>query len=222
MMGGGAGSIYLTASPPTQEIILGSQYELFYLFDGLSSPTFEFDSFMGALTDQGSYTTFEGSRVDWGRWLPGYLVFEGGVQFSTIGDFHYAVSTDITPLSFLTSGTLTGNVVYNYVGGTSPTDLNGIPGTLNTIGLNVDFTMQTVNLNVSTTVSATTLSGAAAGTISAFVDPGIGIVGGTGTVLKAYGLFLGPTASGAITSYDIRDSGGNGAIGTAVFERPVP
>ena len=90
MAGGGnsSGSIYLTAPPPTQDILLGPQYELLAVFDGLSTPTFEFQSYISALTDQGSYTFVDGARVDWGRWTPGYLVFENGSQTptSTIGD----------------------------------------------------------------------------------------------------------------------------------------
>ena len=219
-MGASAGSIILSASPPSQEIVLGSQYELLYLFDGLSAPTFEFDSFMSALTDQGSFTFNDGSRVDWGRWITGYLEFANGAQVSSIGDFHYAVSTNITSLSAIS---LTGAVSYSNIGGTSPTDLNGMPASLNIISLGVDFTMQTVDLSINVTANSIPLGAAAVGApLTAFVSPDVGITGsGTnGEILKAYGLFVGSNAEGAIVSYDIRDmSGTNGAIGVSVFAR---
>lgn len=220
-MGGGAGSIYLTASPPTQEILLGSQFEVLHIFDGLASPTFEFQSNSSALTDQGSFMFLDGSFIDWGRWIPGYAVLEAGSPQMTVGDFHYIFSDTITPTSLVTSpGALTGGL-YTYVGGTSPTDLNGVAGIINagSTSLNVDFMAQTVNLNVSTTIGSTTLMGAASGTITNFIDPNVGIVGVSVTTLKANGLFVGPTAAGAITSFDLRDGSGNGAIGTAAFAR---
>lgn len=221
--GNNAGTLYLTAPPPTQDISLGPQYEVFHLFDGTASPTFEFFSNASALNSQGSYTFVDGARVDWGRWsaigMPSYAVFDNGVQQTTIGDFHYAVSTDITPISYLQSGALTGVIAYNYVGGTTPTDLAGSNAIFNSAALSVDFTAQTVNLNVNVTAGSTPLNGTASGTLSAFVTPNVGISGGSAVILKAFGQFVGPTASGAITSYDIRDMGGNGAIGTAVFAR---
>ena len=222
---GGADSIFLENPPRfTQEILLGAQNEVLRIFDG-ESPTFEFQSNNSSLTDQGSRTFNDGARVDWGRWVPGYTVLEGGVAVPTIGDFQYIFSRDITSVTFLESGTLTGTIGYGHAGGPQPTDLAGNLGMIDaaSTALYVNFTDQFVTLSVGVTFGGPVLSGVAAGPIRAFIDPNGGIFSNpqSNTFLKANGLFVGPTASGAITAFDIRDSAGNGATGTAVFDRSL-
>lgn len=225
-----AGTVVLV-DPARQAIDLGTQSEVVHVLDGLSSPSFEFQRGASALTDQGGFNMFAdvGVRVDWGRWQPGFVILQGGIAVTSTGSFHYIYSSDITPIGLVaTPGALTGGM-YTYVGGTSPTDLSGNLGTLSTAGLLVNFSTQMVTLNITTAINnaagaPVALSGAASGGILDFVSPNIGIAGTTGTpstatTLKAYGQFVGPTASGAITSFDLRDNAGNGAIGTAAFKR---
>ena len=225
-----AGAV-VVVDPTRQAIDLGAQSEVVHVFDGVSAPSFEFQRGTSALTDQGGFNLFAdvGVRVDWGRWQPGFVILQGGVAVTSTGSFHYIYSSDITPIGLVaTPGALTGGM-YTYVGGTSPTDLSGNLGTLSTAGLLVNFSTQMVTLNITTSINnaagaPVVLSGAASGGVLDFVSPNIGIAGTTGTpstatTLKAYGQFVGPTASGAITSFDLRDNTGNGAIGTATFKR---
>ena len=153
------------------------------IFDGLAVPTFEFLSNGSSLIDQGTRTFSDGGRVDWGRWTPGYTVLDGGVPTSTVGDFHYIFSENLTNPNLVTnpSGGLVGGV-YGYVGGTQPTNFAGVPGVIlpGETFLFVDFTQQFVDLRVGTLISGTTLIGRATGIIEAFITPDVGI---TGTIL---------------------------------------
>lgn len=230
---GGSGSIFLVESPPTQEILLGSQNEVLRVFDGLFTLTFEFLRNNSSLTDQGARTFSDGGRVDWGRWTPGYTVLDGGVPATTVGDFHYIFSENLTNPNLVTnpSGGLVGGT-YGYVGGTQPTNFAGVPGVIlpGNTSLSVDFTMQVVGLNVGTLINGTTLIGSASGPILDFITPDVGIAGNillqdmSTNRLRASGFFVGPTAAGAITSFDITNISaggavGQGSVGTAVFQR---
>ena len=220
VVGTGAGSILLVS--PSQEILLGTSKEVVRIFDPILTPSFEFLSNTATLIDRGSLKLDDGALVDWGRWQPGYLLFENGMQLSTVGDFHYIFSQDITVLT--TPSTLTGGL-YNFAGGTRPTNLNGVVGDIIPSGtsLLVDFAGQMVTFNVQTFIQNVPLSGTAMGSIMAFTTPDIGITTAPGSpnLVRATGFFVGPTASGAITSFDITSPGGtNRAVGTAVFARP--
>ncbi len=226
-MGGqpSSGSVLLTAASPTQEILLGAQNEVLRIFDGLTSPTFEFLSNGSSLSTSDPATTFvfnDGGIVNWGRWLPGFIVKDGGIVEQTLGDFQYIFSQNITSPSLVTSGTLTGGL-YGYVGGTSPANALGVTGTINPLNtfLSVDFGGQTAFFSVETSISGVTLSGSASGSIRDFINPLSGISSITSSVFVfANGFFVGPTAAGAITSFTIQDiTNGNGAAGTAVFRR---
>ena len=220
MVGPSSGSIFLTAASPSQEILLGAQNEVLRIFDGLTPPTFEFLSNSSSLTDQGSITFSDGGRVDWGRWLPGFSVIDGGIAASTVGDFQYIFSQNITPTASIP---LTGTALYSYVGGPAPADLNGVTGSiLASTSLNVDFAQQFVTFNVGTLINGVTLTGSASGSIAAFIDPNSAIISPptAAALVKANGFFVGPTAAGAITSFTILDNQStNGATGTAVFAR---
>lgn len=222
-VGDSAGSIFLKS--PSQEILLGVNNEVVRIFDPTVTPSFEFRSNTATLIDRGSLTLDDGAFVDWGRWQPGYLVLENGMQLSTIGDFHYIFSQDITPENLVRGGTLTGGL-YNHAGGTQPTNLNGVAGQIIPSGtsLFVDFVGQTVTFNVQTLIQDVPLSGTAMGSIITFTTPDMGITTAPGSpnLVRASGFFVGPTAAGAITSFDIRrPTGTDGAVGTAVFARPT-
>lgn len=230
MSAGGAGSIFLSVSPPSQEILLGSQNEVLRIFDGATPPTFEFLSNNSSLSDQGTYTFSDGGRVDWGRWAPGYSVLDGGVPVTTtVGDFQYIFSQDITSQNLVLnpSGGLTGGV-YGYVGGPAPSDFNGVTGRIlpGNTSLNVNFTMQSVTLNVGTLINGVTLIGSATGVIADFINPNSAIISNpieqmtNGTIVKANGFFIGPTAAGAIASFDIVGGPTSpGATGAVVLAR---
>ena len=117
---------------------------------------------------------------------------------------------------------------YGYVGGPFPTDLAGNPVAINNAGtfLSVDFMTQTIGAGVSVILNPTTIiSGLASGTIQDFITPNVGIISAPTDPIFLYttGFFVGPTAAGAITSFDIRDTNaGLGATGTAVFDRSAP
>ena len=224
VVGTGAGSILLVS--PSQEILLGTSKEVVRIFDPILTPSFEFLSNTATLIDRGSLKLSDGALVDWGRWQLGYLLFENGMPLSTVGDFHYIFSSDITPENLVrTPGALTGGL-YNYAGGTQPTNLNGVAGQIIPSGtsLFVDFVGQMVTFNVETLIQGVPLSGTAMGSITAFTTPDMSITTAPGSpnLVRATGFFVGPTAAGAITSFDILSPmGTDGAIGTAVFARPT-
>ncbi len=211
--------VVVVTAPPTQQINLGTQYEVLSFYDGtVPILATSFSSNTSSLTNQGAVTTSDGARIDWGRWTPGYTVTPYGSPGFPVGDFQYIFSTNITPASFPTSGALTGAITYNYVGGTAPTDSFGNAATLNSATLSVNFTSQVVNMSVNVSTSGGgTLSGAGVGSIP-MGSSAFSISPASGDALVAYGQLVGPTAGGAITSYQI-SNGMVSAIGTAAFKR---
>ena len=225
----------LIADDPSKFIEIGAQNELNRVFDASTPPTFEALRNNAAIVDQGSFNAFAdaGTAVYWGRWEDqGYIISEAGSPITAFGPFHYIHSPDITPVGLVTTpGALTGGN-YTYVGGTSPSNFNGDVGSLTAASLNVNFSTQVVTLGISATVldpmlSMVNLTGTAIGSVQNFVSD-VGIVGFSGdpqrpmptdTTLLAKGAFIGPTASGAITAFQLQDSQGNLAIGTAAFRR---
>ena len=205
---------------PDRNVLLGSNNEVTFLSDDricIDCAGFKFSAGSALLAESGKTNLIDGSRIFWGRWEKDFSVTDQGTLKQSLGSFHYMYSPDITPMSavFNTATPLTGGI-YNYAGGTAPTNQNGITGTISGAALNVNFAQQLISFNISTNIAGVSLSGEGSGTIQNFIlkhIPLSGVLQG-----KASGLFVGPTAGGAITSFDLSD-GSNTASGTALFKR---
>jgi len=98
----------------------------------------------------------------WGRWSGGVATISGS-NGTTQLDLHQR------SLAYIFAGTqsgpvalpLTGSAVYDVIGNTSPTDVAGHAGTLNTASLNANFTDRTVSANVNIAINGQTWNGTA-------------------------------------------------------------
>jgi hypothetical protein len=98
----------------------------------------------------------------WGRWSGGVAVINaGGAQqpLPLAGrSLHYVFSgVQNGPVAL----PLTGTATYSLIGSTSPTDLSGNVGTLNSATLNANFTARSVDTNVNLTIAGQTIVGSA-------------------------------------------------------------
>jgi hypothetical protein len=94
----------------------------------------------------------------WGRWSGGTATV-GGQSLDLNGrSLHYIFAgTQTGPVAL----PLTGSAVYDVIGSTSPTDINGHVGTLNSAALNANFTARTVDTSVNLTINGQTWTGSA-------------------------------------------------------------
>lgn len=173
--------------------------------------------------------------VNWGRW-------QGQARIDTVadgqvipivhtGDVHFIYSPNTTSLTRLAqlSG-LGGNISYtNLVGGTLPTNQNGITGTLTSMSISADFSL------ASQSITGYNLLVTAGGqTYSAFnLNPTIPFnelnrsfqLSGTGCAVaacsgEASAQFVGFNAEGIISSYSVGEADGSAGIsGTALIRR---
>ena len=170
-----------------------------------------------------------GTNVGWGRWSGDmYEVKDNGVTASHVGSMHYIAAEAINQY-----GPMTGTFAYTTVGGTRATDQYGnVAASVANVNMGVDFTLQkinsfTINTNVGGNTYAAQLGvGGVAGN-----TPISTAVSNTGMALtfttacpncggSANLAFVGTQAEGAITNYNIGDSGTNIAVnGTAVLQR---
>jgi hypothetical protein len=180
--------------------------------------------------------------IYWSRYNSGFTVTDayGG---GTSGNYHamYAEhatnKTELSNLQALASTTpALVNATYTLVGNTSPTDLAGNSGKLNSLVVGANFSNQTITrYDLNATVAGNTwdahLSGGPAG-FSSFNSPqvagnnaGIALTGTcapacgpvTGT---ARGSFTGDQAQGLITSYQLQNAAGtNGLSGVAALKK---
>ena len=99
----------------------------------------------------------------WGRWANGTAtVTRGGTVdqlFLTGSSLHYIFAgAQSGPVSL----PLTGTAVYDVIGSTSPTGVNGAVGTLNSATLDANFTNRTASAAVNIAISGQTWTGSAA------------------------------------------------------------
>lgn len=146
------------------KVYIGGGNEITYVEEyeaGGSCNVCQFAPHLSSLTDQGVRGTNAGGanvNVNWGRWVGNYIVAENGDEFNPVGqNFHVIYSDQLTDHSDIAALNGAGSATFNYYGGTSPTDQNGVAGTVNTSSLTVDFNSQqftAVALNV--TVNSST------------------------------------------------------------------
>jgi hypothetical protein len=105
------------------------------------------------------------SGMSWGRWQGSWVTTnpaQGTVAAAATNNLHWFASPTQTQAVNLPR---TGTFTYTYVGGTSPTDNNGITGTLiANPTFNADFTSQTVSTSLGVSMPAST---GPAGTLTA-------------------------------------------------------
>jgi hypothetical protein len=104
--------------------------------------------------------------IRWGRYDTGYFAVIDRVTGAVLnpaitqgGINHYLLGATQTGATTLPAS---GSATYTFVGGTNPTDRNGVAGTLNAATLSANFGAQTVNASVNATVSGVNWTAAAA------------------------------------------------------------
>jgi FecR protein len=181
--------------------------------------------------------------IYWSRYSNGFTVSDA-TGSSISGDYHsiYAThattGTELIALQGLANTTMPSLITgtYNLAGKTSPTDLNGITGTLNSLTIIVNFGNQTITqYSLNATVGGVNylaeLAGAGPAAISAFTNSasgGVALIGSSSTgfgptaVLtgSANGAFTGTQAQGMTTAYQLQNAAGTaGVSGVAALVR---
>jgi len=183
---------------------------------GGSGDLSSFSATTGTAYNTGSVVAGD-STINWGSYASGDFTAldSGGVtsQLST-NVANYITATNV----LVNTGDLptSGYVNYDFVGGAG--DITFDSGSY----IQVDFSTQQVIASLNSGVDSWSTPGAAAQTIADFYGAGITLnYTGSGTVLQGgtmYGRFVGTNADGAITYYDISDTGGSSHVGTAAFK----
>jgi hypothetical protein len=132
-------------------------------------------SFSGPYAPLGTHSTYSlgtatvvESGVDvstgmvWGRWGGGVATITHGTQTQQLDlnghGLHYIFAgTQSGPVAL----PLTGTAIYDVIGSTQPTDINGHVGTLNSATLNANFTNRTADAGVNLGINGQTWNGAA-------------------------------------------------------------
>lgn len=94
----------------------------------------------------------------WGRWAGGAANIRGQSVALTNRSLHYIFSS---AQSGPTALPLTGSAVYDVIGSTRPTDLNGNVGTFNNASLNANFSARTVSTSLNISIAGQTWNAAA-------------------------------------------------------------
>ena len=167
-------------------------------------------------------------NIQWGRWTGAFQVINGGQTLTPGSGLHY-IYGDI-------AGTLptTGSAIYNYIGGTNPTNSSGQVGAFTGGAFNVNFVTQTLTIATPLTF---TMPGALSYSLntcnactysSSFINNNPATISGlcsggacsAGLVVGGvlHGFFTGATGQGLITSSAIQSPGGPVAF-TVAFMR---
>lgn len=228
----GSGSVTYLENPL---VTIGSQNELRYLKVTDTKGTFEFNAASAPLLQTGSLAVTDssfnpiGANIYWGRWGSGFTLVDSSMTQTPTGDFHYMWTDNLTPAS--TIANMTGTAYYNPRGHTSPTDQNGLAGSLNSAYINVDFGQQTVQAGLSISMpNNQNWEAVGSGTISQFTSTtssGVALTQnstlGNMTILgqttnsdgsRIQGQFVGTNAEGMIASYNLIGQNGAGAVST--------
>jgi hypothetical protein len=164
--------------------------------------------------------------VNWGRWVGNFVMREDGLALVHDQDLHFMYSDNLTPLTNLMNlgGLRTRIALYQYAGGTLPTDTNGQVALTNpSIFADVDFVNhQLVGYSVDADVGGQNWYGSLTGGPVDFTDLNQSFrIGGAchGQLCdgEASMLFVGSGAGGAMTSYSLVDGAGDAINGTALL-----
>ena len=165
------------------------------------------------------------SGIGWGRWSDAYSLTAEGTAVNHVGQLHYLVSAETT--SFDKLGELEGSYSYHSVGGTLPTDLNGITAeSYANVDMEVNFNSMVVQtLAITTTINEVSYIGLVGDVTIGENTVFTGEVseGSTGP-MQASMSFYGENAEGAGIVFTIRNiEEGNAANGAAVMtQQPFP
>ncbi len=168
--------------------------------------------------------------LSWGRWSGGSATVGGNATSLQSRSLHYIFAAPQTGPSTLP---LTGTAVYDVIGSTHPTNLDGVVGTMNSATLNANFTNRTVDTSVNVTIAGQTWNASANGVpiyrdLTFSANTGRNPVGGLPTPVQLNitctpncgsnfngsidGFFTGTTGQGAGLMYNLNRSI-SGAVG---------
>ena len=192
----------------------------------------------GTIADAASLDIGNGSSITIGRWnSPSNASFAGFGSFTgSPATTHFAYGSSGYP-AYL-SDVLTGNVSYLRIGATSPTDQNGVTGSITSTLLDVNFTARLLNATIA--LSMPTSGNAISYTITALNVPftlngffaitgyGLsvtsGVAGGQNIYGAIEGSFVGAALTGVILGYSLQDGsvgGRRGISGVIAFQGPA-
>jgi hypothetical protein len=165
-----------------------------------------------AIGNAGGDTAF---GIEWGTWQGGAPTVNGAVA---AGGVHFARSTQYTSatqLAALGAGGITAT--YGTANGPQPTSQAGVPGTLDSLTVGVNFATQSItSYSVNATVDGRTWSASGSGSFGQFTGSnGIALQGTcagctaapqTAANGSAHGAFVGSNAERMITSFGLRSA----------------
>ncbi len=222
-----AGSLHASDGNPDKGIFLGEDGSVAAIADKTLGGGYAFVSGKGQLTDGGRLA----NGIQWGRWSGETVRIEDGQLVSSLGDYHYMYSPNLTTPTQLAA--ITGSFSYSYVGGTAPTDESGRVGRMTSASVAVDFSKQQItNYSVNLVipgVTTETWSASGNGNFKQFMSSnGIALAGSCDGCLRGFpplaatggarGAFVGSQAQALISSFNLQ-VGGNSVVGTAAFAR---
>lgn len=159
------------------------------------------------------------AKISWGRWDGNYAVIDQGVLKTSVNSFQYMFSPNLTPMGSLP---VTGLLNYSFVPGTGVSmDGNGQLGIIGGMQIDVDFGTSSVSYVMNATTPGKIWNAQGSGSINDLMKNNINLsvkcTGGSCSASyhpmsgKATGLFVGSTAQGIISSFNLygKDSIGN-------------
>ena len=191
-----------------------------------------------SVSDAGQSIPNADGTVMWGRYADNatarYIAL-GLSRSPTVNSLHY-ISVETGSLTSPTAlGNLTGTAAYALVGSTLPTNELGSPGVLTSASAQVDFGNQKLTYNVAGVNASTPTAGFGAwratgtGAFSVLnTGPGLplagtcdgGTCGSTATISGGVkGAFVGPTANGLMSAYQLSNLVGGSVTGVAYLKK---
>lgn len=200
----------------------GESRELIELTINSEVPTFYVANSGASAQYTGYHLYNNGSAVNWGMWgVTDYTITdEFGSPWSTFDNWHYVVASNVVPETAL-SGLTTGQVTFNYIGGTPLIDTTyGLTAAISGGTMTFDFSIGNIALNLSSTLGTIT-SDCSSTCFSDLYNNGMLIstdLGYSGSMTGAV------VADGAGVATALALSGGDNEFyrGTAVFETSTP
>ncbi len=151
------------------------------------------------------------TRVSWGRWSKDYIAAQNTVPLPHVGQLHFVFAENTTTPAQIAALTVTKD--YASVAGTRPTDLLGnTAASFADVAMTADFGADQLTYAVSTTVNNVDYIASGSNSVSGALSNGVSLLdsfslptnSATTAVGSASVAFIGDTAGGAISAFELQ------------------